>query len=171
MAEDPPRVLRRTGAAPLLDIDRLGGLLIVSDRVREAVEALEPGVHQVFPVDLIVAGEARAGAHLRALDTGRPPDLGAGEVHARGWLLNICNRIDGLDRERTHPINLRGFVDTGLASEAAPLEIVFRRASTERRHLWRDKHVPDTAFMSDALARRLAGIGVTGLRLRPCAEV
>ncbi len=145
MAEEGmPTKLLRGGAGlkvkPLLDVERWRGReLVVCERVKDIVEELEPGVHRFFPMELYV------GKDYQRTD----------------YFLNICNRLDALDRERTYPLNKRGFF---YPEENQPRALVFSTEKIGNHHIWIDKFVPGGGpFISDVLAERLQAAAISGL--------
>lgn len=113
--------------------------LLVDQKFKAAVEKLEPGLHQFFPVDLLW----QDGSH--AAD--------------RYWFVP-CTRLDSVDREKT-TFEFRGLWDLLGGPEK---RLVFSRAEIGDHHVWIDKfiHVP-TPIISDALKAELEAAGVTGL--------
>lgn len=113
------------------------GALLVDQRFKDAVEALEPGVHQFFPIAL----EWKDGT-----PTG-----------SRYWF-NPCNRLDAIDRERsTKPFRNK-------VMQSGPGEIVFNRSRIGGCHVWKDKFVSgNRPFLTDTLKARLDESGTTGL--------
>ena len=119
----------------------------VSVAIRDMIEALEPNVHQFFPVDIYgVDGVIR---------------------EPRRYFLNVCQRVDAIvegnysvldDGERLY-----------YASSLNPLKI--RRQDVSHLHLWRDKHLSGGIFVSDALYRQIADAGYGAFDLGIAAEV
>jgi len=118
----------------------------ISQRVIDLIEAIEPGVHQYLPYEMI------------------QPD---GSVHPeKRWLLNVCTRADTLDYERSDVIPLK----------AAPAEymdrtrfrsIAIRKAEAERRAVWYEyRYVGSSGdfLVSDRLWDALHEAGCAGWR-------
>lgn len=127
-------------------------LKFVSDRFKSIVEAIEPGVHQFIPFQIV--GPKKA-------------------VLADMWFMVVCNRLDGMDREHTTLV----LVDDQmwLPAREAPREqwppnfnpnakgkFVFNLAQIGDHHLWYDKHSIYGPYLSDRLAEALMEAGVTG---------
>ncbi|MBA4613950.1 DUF1629 domain-containing protein, partial [Stappia taiwanensis] len=75
------------GKRELADLLKTASHFLVSGKMRDAIEVLEPGVHQFQLVELIWSDGSHAADYF--------------------WF-NICNRVDGMDREKTtHPFNDR----------------------------------------------------------------
>lgn len=139
--EGMPTKVARKGVGlqvkPLLDVENFFGQFLVNDTVKDIIEALEPGVHQFFPMELYVDGE------LQRID----------------YFFNICNRLDTMDGEKTFPLNARGFWKP---KKGEPSALVFSTAKIGDHHAWRDKFKTG-AFISDRLADAMQAAEVTGL--------
>lgn len=136
-----PTKLRRGGPGldvlPLLDIDGYASCLLVNATFRDILENLEPSVHQFFPMAVHV-GEEKV---------------------ADRWWLNICNRLDTYDRNRTYPLNERGFWKPTRENSGAQ---VFSIKAIGDRHAWHDKFGHGT-YISDAFAELLQAARLTGI--------
>jgi hypothetical protein len=152
-----PRRMRWRGpeARPLPDFDD-GLILNVSGRARSLIEALEPCVHQFLPVSY----EDEAGR----------------EIEQRHFLI-VCNRIDSVDRERTTMLLWQGIVwqparlmppdevPPGFDASVEP-RLVFDLARIGRCHIWRDKHLRQGPFVSEALVETgMSGLDWNGVGL------
>ncbi len=105
----------------------------VTDRFRQKVEDLEPGVHQFFEVEISAKG-------------GEQPKH-------RYWFLNICNRVDAIDQELTTlPLVHDGLLySTEGLSVGDDLGLVFRKEAVAGKCMWIDRRVIGTFFFSDEL--------------------
>lgn len=154
-----PKRVRCTNSRgrPLPDFDDTLELN-VSERARQAIETIEPGVHQFFPVEYV--------------------DTKSTFLESRYWLV-VCNRIDGMNREHTNMVLRKGQVwrpADYIASRGEsvpphidpnePARLVFDLKSIGNVHLWVDKHIDGpTTWLSDAMAEQFTTAKLTGLRL------
>lgn len=93
----PTRAQRKGGSLktfPHLEFDQFASLPFVSERVRDMIEALEPGVHQFFPVEVRIGRD-----HV-----------------ARRHILIVCNRLDSLHPTLTFPRNSAASIPASPAS-------------------------------------------------------
>lgn len=104
-------------------VDILGsgfGSYAISQKVIDIVEAIEPGVHQYLPYELL-----------------QPDD----SVHPdRRWLLNCCARIQAIDWEKSRVVkwqNLPLYGDLFTETERVA-HIVVRKEVSQGRALWYD---------------------------------
>ena len=136
-AADNPDISFVTGGAPCL-----------SSAVRDLIEALEPGVHQFFPVDIHgVDGKIR---------------------EPRRYLLNICQLVDAIVEGRYAVLNDGSRLYR--ASSRSPIKI--RRQDVSNLHLWRDRRVAYQHFLvSDVLYRKIADAGYGAFDLGIAEEV
>lgn len=132
-------------------------MLNVSERARQIIESVEPGVHQFFPV-----------TYLDAQGT---------FLEARYWL-NVCHRIDCLDREHSTLVLRNGRVwrpakDMARRGEPVPAHIdpdapprmVFSLSQIGNAHMWHDSHDDSgSIYLSDAMADAFSLVGLTGVR-------
>lgn len=141
---------------PVPDFDSIP-YLSVSERAKQAIESLEAGVHQFFPVDY--------------------QDSNGRHTSTRYWFVP-CNRIDSADRDHTNMVLRKGLewcppkdmlrrgepipsnVDPG-----KPSKLVLNLAAIGDHHIWRDKHITSSQFISDAMASIFQQEGLTGIRL------
>lgn len=114
------------------------GMLKVSDRVKGIIEQLEPGLHQFFSVDVFFK---------------------ANNLLARKmFYLNICARLDSVDRELTTcPMG------SVLWRPDQGGELVFNLDQIGNHHLWHDKHILHGWYASDSLKIELVRADVSGL--------
>ena len=139
----PTRAKRVGGSLktfPHLQVDQFYGSLMVDDEVKSIIEGFEPGIHQFLPLEVSI---------------GR-------DVVNRRYAVNICKRMDMMNRSLTYPINERGFFDPD--SEKSDQRLVLSLQAVEGHHLWHDKYLVGT-FVSDELAEALRAAEVTGLNL------
>ena len=113
------------------------GMVKVSDRIKTIIEQFEPGLHQFFPVDVYFKS--------------------TNELARKMFYLNICTRLDSVDRELTTcPMgSVMWRPDQGG-------ELVFNLDQIGNHHLWHDKHILHGWMMSDALQAALVNNNITG---------
>ena len=114
------------------------GMLLVSEKLKKTIESFEPRVHQLFPVELVFK---KNGGHA-----------------ANMYYLNICNRLDSVDRDRTTwPFDKNSYepTDGGI--------LVFDLKKIKNHHLWHDKHIYFGWMISDVLHNAMINAGITGL--------
>lgn len=154
-SEDLPKSVRIADAAHLVDLDSDGALKYVSARARDLIERFEPGVHQFEPVVFV--------------------DLHGCKI-ADMFVFFVCQRLDTVDRAHTNmilsPHYWRAAKDVARRKpelvppntdlDAAP-RIVFSLSQIGNAHVWRDKHIADSLYMSDALVEAFHAEGLTGL--------
>jgi hypothetical protein len=148
-----PTKLERTGPTleeyPLLDvITYWSGSLLACKAFRDLLEEMEPGVHQFFPMDLLVNGTKVATYH---------------------WFV-CCTRIATLSREHCYPpLNERGFFKASPFGQQQNDRLVLSREKIGAHHAWVDKY-HGVLFFSNAFAERLKALELTGVRFRPISE-
>lgn len=142
-----PTRLERNGPTleeyPLQDVmSYWSGNLLVCKPFRDLLEEMEPGVHQFFPMDLLVNGVKVATYH---------------------WF--VCGtRIATLSREHCYPpLDERGFYRPSPFGQNKNDRVVFSREKINGHHAWVDKFYGRTVF-SNAFAERLFALGLTGIR-------
>ena len=120
------------------------GAHLVSDQVKEIVERFEPETHQFFPIKLYWKN---------------------GELAEERWVLNVCQRVDGVDKEASELWENRypdGRLST-LAIDRKSKKLILSYANINPYHLWVDKHYRgSTVFLSDNLMAAFKEAGVTG---------
>lgn len=146
-------------SGPVPDVETVCGLLVVSDRFREIVEKLEPGVHQFLPVDYVD---------------------GHGAILAKRYVFVACNRIDSVDRVHTTMILFKGMrwtpatdlvgwkpeeIPPGFDVKAKP-KLVFNNAQIGGKHAWSDMFLIYGPYLSDALGAALEAEHFTGISLQ-----
>lgn len=134
-----PKVIRRFGRRKLLDFE---GQFVwtVSDRFRQLIEEIEPGVHQFEPVRYINRD---------------------GQLYEERWFWQVCNRLDSVDRERSTG-ELRRVVYG--PRKGVPFRVVFNLEAIGRAKFWCDKHYGLGQLVTDEVHERLVAERVTGLR-------
>ncbi len=127
------------------DVYRAFGLL-VSEKFKAAVERLEPGVHQFFPLEL----RWEDGSHAAE----------------RYWFVP-GSRIDSVDRNET-TFEFRGLWDILGGPDK---ELVFNRSRIGSRHVWIDMfiHAPHPVI-SDAMKAEFDRAGISGADYRYCRD-
>lgn len=129
----------------------------VSDRARQVIEQLEPGVHQFFPVEYV----NRPGTH----------------IGDRFWFV-VCNRLDAVDPEHSNMvltpsekwIGPRQALAMGLEIPAKidvemPSKTVFNHEAIGTVHFWREAKLSGGPWLSDEAAAAIRAAGLTGVRL------
>lgn len=154
----PTRMQITSGPRAITDYDGDNSVLFISRKLKEIIEALVPGVHQFFPIELV----DRRKAHL-----------------ADHWVWIVCNRIDSVDRTHTTWILRKGkrwtrpsfFSDEELPpgyDRAQPLKMVFNEEQIGGGQFWRDSFLlPNTQnlFCSQAGADAMRAAELTGIKL------
>jgi hypothetical protein len=131
----------------------IDGGATVSQRFKDAVEAIEPGVHQFFPVELLHKDGTPYGEPLyywnitSAIDAIRP-DLGG--VHKMG----------DPNRPGTH-----AWVITDGVDRHARKQLAVEAATIAGRAAWKDVRHVAAVFISDALIAALRDAGTEGWML------
>lgn len=120
-------------------------LFCVNDRFRDVVEAVEPGVHQYFPVDMLWEDD--------------------GTLAQKMFIFNVCNRLDTVSREAS-TTELRH----GMMWEPSTGEMVYSLPRIGDHHIWIDRHTSATGmfFCSDRTHQALMDAGITGIESGPC---
>lgn len=117
----------------------------ISDKVVDAIESIEPGIHQYIPYEFL------------------RPD---GSVHpARRWLLNVCTRAEVVDVEQSNAGWLASPGSRWFAERPGENRIVVRAEEASRRALWcewRYNGVGGKLIVSDRLYDALKSNGLRG---------
>lgn len=123
------------------------GLYTVSEKFREVVEGLEPGVHQFVPVEFVW----KDGTHA-----------------AKRYWYFPCNRLDSVDREKTTEELVEGI----RWRPTKKPNFVFSRSQIGDCHLWRDKFMPPSygPFISNSLYEAFMEAGIEGLGVEELPE-
>ncbi|NJM83266.1 MAG: hypothetical protein HC844_12935 [Tabrizicola sp.] len=149
-----PTKLERMGPTleeyPLLDvITYWSGNLLVCKAFRDLLEEMEPGVHQFFPMELLVNGSKVATYH---------------------WFV-CCTRIATMSREHCYPpLDERGFFRPSPIGQNQNDRVVLSRDKIGAHHAWHDKFYGRTMF-SNVFAERLFSFGLSGIRAFQFPEV
>jgi hypothetical protein len=128
--EHVPKQMRQDGPAVIPDYGRSHGLIYMTDKFKAVVEAVEPGVHQFIPFEIV--GPKKV-------------------VIAKMWFMVVCTRLDSVDREHTTLILDHGVIWASHRDvpredwpenfdSSKPNRLVFNFAQIGDRHLWYDKH-------------------------------
>lgn len=138
-----PKFLERVGPKeyPLLDFYSMAQKPVVNEAFKQAVEELEPGVHQFFKMQIVQEGDKS----LRPLT----------EMY---WMV-ICNRLITLhDTLCDPPLRSNGW-------PASPYGgWVFSSQKIGRAHAWIDKRITGGAFISEQLHEKLAALNMSGVK-------
>lgn len=138
--ENIPTKFRWGGAANRMpDIMLSYSVILVSDKVKAIIESLEPVVHQFFPLETLCRGN---------------------QPGPRMHLLNICNRLDSVDHEKT----TKPF-DRGIAwRNEKPGELVFNLSQIGNHQLWHDRHIFDNFYFTDEVKTAFEAEKITGIK-------
>ncbi|WP_146006567.1 imm11 family protein [Bradyrhizobium forestalis] len=123
-----------------------GGATLVSSRFRDAVEQLDPGRHQFFPVVV----EDKKG---------------------RAWpgsffIFNVVGRIDSIIEDRSSfKVTGRGQIENWSYQRVGPWQCTLNATVIGDRACWIEHHHSECWFISDRLAALLQERGLTGFRL------
>lgn len=153
----------KPGVRQLMDFEGCWLGMLISNRAKLIIEALEPGLHQFFPVEVFQRDDAPEtwNVHAGAFD---PPKRA--KFHDRKiadyWMFNICARLDTMDRARTVGIWERGLYAPDMIGIKGNL--VLSNAAINGAHAWVDRCASGMYF-SDALVAQIQATGLTGLRL------
>lgn len=141
--ESVPKVIRFKSNRKLLDYESTWNIYSVSDRFRALIEEIEPGVHQFEPVRFIGKDGADRGTR---------------------WFWQICNRIDGVDREKTNWIFRSGLWSPPLTR---PLKdsarLVYDLEKIGNVKFWRDKHLSRATHISDDAKIKIENLKISGV--------
>jgi Immunity protein family (Imm11) len=136
-----PKKARWGGAKrDLDDLQMEAGYFLVSAKMRDVIETLEPGIHQFQPVEL----NWKDGNHATDF-----------------FWFNICNRVDAMDREQTtHPFNER----IGCWSFVEGRKFVVRSDKISRIHVWVESRLTTSPiFVSEEFKVTMAAAGISGI--------
>lgn len=114
------------------------GMLLVNDKIKTIIESFEPELHQFFAVDVIYKSNKLLAQKM--------------------YFLNICTRIDSVDKELTTSELQNGRMWRPDLSG----ELVFNMDQIDSHHLWHDRHLFHGWMMSDALRDALVAQKVSG---------
>lgn len=145
--EEPFRAQLVKHEGELVDItESTFGSWAVSRKVIDLIEAIEPGVHQYLPFELV------------------QPD---GSVHPdRRWLLNVCTRAEVIDTERSNVAWLSGMGTRRIFSDGPGRpRLIARAAEASKLSLWfewRYMGAGPATFASDRLWDMLRTSNILG---------
>lgn len=148
-----PRRVRLVRAKTLYDwMTLLGGANLVSSRVKDAVEELDPGRHQFFPVVV----EDKDGS-------ARP------EQH---FIFNVVGRIDSIIEDRSNlSASGRGYVENwSYSRRVGPWQCALDTSIIGDRACWVEHRYGECWFVSDRLAAVLRARKFNGIRLSDHSE-
>lgn len=129
---------------------------------RQAVEALEPGLHQFFP---IVIRRARSQRPIWRLD-------GREAVDGDFFLFNCLQLLDAVLVERSSGHLVKRYEDGRLGYSPNSDDLCVSKAVVSGRHIWLDgRYLGDAHFfVSDKLMERFRSAGFKGFVARPVRE-
>ncbi|WP_333815045.1 imm11 family protein [Tabrizicola sp.] len=135
-----PTKFRWGGSAERMpDLMLSHSVMLASDKVKDIIEGLEPGVHQFFPLETWAKGNTPA---------------------RRMYLMNICNRLDSVDRKKT----TKPMRDQHSWRNGKPGELVFSLAQIGGHKLWHDKHIFDNMYFIDDVKNAFEAASVSGVK-------
>jgi len=142
--ENVPKILEwHDDQSLLVDYFTPEGFPCVSERLKEAIEYLEPGVHQFFPIKVV--------------------DSNGVEIATR-YLWVICSSLDSVDPDETN-LMLKSWRWSAEGIENPKL--VFNRERIGSHQFWRDRYLGVGNIVCGPRAcEYLAEIGISGLLLR-----
>lgn len=145
--ESIPKVIRWMSKRKLLDYEGAYIGWTVSDRFRDLIEEIEPGVHQFQRIRFI--------AKDRSLLADR-------------WFWQVCNRVDSVNREKSDWVLLgRDIQSWSPPSKRLRIDgkhhLVFGLTQIGDAQFWYDKHISTTLLVSDAAKSRIEVVGITGV--------
>lgn len=125
---------------------------IVNNRIKAAVEAFEPAVHQFIPTIVTM------------------PD---GTRHENWWAMRACHRVDAVAIEHCedlHEYRPRPFQFPNWyyyrSNEGSRMKVLVRKARISGKALWYDWRFR-RPFFGEELGQRFLDEGIRGYRLRP----
>lgn len=143
-----PKAIRVIGRSRPLDYQTSHGASIVSDRFRDLVEILEPGIHQFFPLDMMQSAQ----------------NIGT------SYIWNICNERDSVDRSLSTYKLINGvawrtrYEEDGQEVKIENPKLVFNLERIGKASFWRDRKMSPTGiYASEIAGRELLSAGFTGL--------
>ncbi len=154
----PAKIKKRGRERPIADIDFMFGMFLVSQAFKNAVEAVEPDVHQFFPVDVFWAN--------------------GNQADGKFYWFNICTALDTVDPERTEASQKSGISNrTGKFVRSrwkirkpggGQYPIYYNLEAVQGHHIWKDKYLFSSNFYCSQVFKQhcesldLAGLGFTG---------
>jgi hypothetical protein len=139
-----PEFLVRNGPLeyPLHDLYDMGQALVGTKAFMDAVESVEPGVHQFFPMKIVESEKSRT------------------PVAEYYWMVT-CNRLDSLDRAKcSPPLGEKEFAEFETKK-------VFSEKKIGKAHVWIDKYISQSCFISEELQSRLEKLNLIGAGYYP----
>lgn len=148
LADLPVRARQNTRHKFVPDFRQTGDIWFVSERFRDLVEELEPGLHGFHPLP-----------HVRK--DGTP-------VEGRYFIFDDREPVDAIVEEASPGVNWEPLmVHEGVfLSMTNPGQITFRRSLVGHRHVWRGRtYLKSLYFFSDPLAEQVERLGLKKLYL------
>lgn len=147
------------------------GVSIVSEKLKALIEQFEVPNVEFFPAEVELFDEkislSRPKIYLRAYP---PGDVGGGKILENYWWMNIWNRVDVIDRDRSigvwmpglDAITVRSFPNEDIPDYFLPEDgrqsIVLERAL--REHLFRVMGLRGTIFVSPEFSEAMKQAGI-----------
>ena len=141
-ATAPKRVLYTSGGKTIPDFTAIEGRFSLCQEARDLVEAFEPGVHQLLPVQVV---RPRSPRPIHRLD-GRVLDTPY-------FICNIMTLLDAVWVERSN-VRVTTFSNRPPLIHLRPntYDVVLRREITRGHHVWRGgRHLNGDIFFPDEL--------------------
>jgi hypothetical protein len=136
----PDRPYQRRFTEKVTYLPEIVGSSLVTTRIRDIIEALEPGIHQYLPCELFYKD-------------GTP-------VPGERWYLNICNRLDTIAAEHC---NIFVFPDTKkYATGNGPTDVKVWKHEVAGHAIWSEWKYNNRVYVSDALADAIKALDVHG---------
>jgi hypothetical protein len=148
-----PRLVRLQGRiAPFRDFfSSYGGIPIASDRLRRLLEAMDPGVHQFIPIDVMWSAD--------------------GQIHPR-YILNVHVQKDSVIDEKSNVrINAADRNNMSIRMGHLDDQLTLDRSKLTDVNIWRERRYGGHYFLSDALCDAFKRENITFLELRHVLEV
>jgi hypothetical protein len=150
-----PKRLRITKGKQIFDwLTVRGGGTLVSSAFKDAVEEIEPGRHQFFPVTVV--------------------DKAGGARPERYFIFNVVGRIDSIIEEKSNlQATGRGQIDAWIYERlVGPWRCAVDAAIIDGRACWVEHHYAGFPFVSDRLAALLQQKQLCGFELHDhCEEI
>ena len=145
-SEGVPRIVRWKSRRQPLDFEWVI-FRTVSDRLRAAIEEIEPGVHQFEAIQFI--------------------SINGDELGSR-WFWQICNRLDTMHREKTDKIlDGSGWRWNKDIPKTERVGTVFDLGRIAGAGFWYDKYMSGGPFCSDEAKDRIVEGGFSGFKFVP----
>ncbi len=141
-----PKFLARIGPKEhaLLDLYSFGNDVVVPEAFKQIVEELEPGVHQFFKMQIV-----------------EEDDKSLKPIGERYFMV-ACNRLATLHDTLCEPALVDGWPE-----RQSQTKLIFSNQKIDQAHVWIDKKLSQTLFISEALHARLVALNMSGVQFTP----